>query len=401
MTVFIGILLALFVFFVVVFLHELGHFVVARWSGVKVHEFGLGIPPRLLRLFRDKRWTEWTLNWFPLGGFVRLKWENFDDPESREKDALPQVPWWKQVAILLAGVIMNFLLAACLFATLFYQGTEPLTVHIRELAPNSLLSHVGNWTQLIPIFDTLEAAQKSGIVTRVPGVVLDPLPSSIAEKSGILPGDILLSINNVPLGNPSDIPTLLDQMTWPLKFEILRWSDFITLSISPLSGKIGAYIAPNILLQQYKYGFFSSLLYGAEEVYHQIGFSFRTFGAIIRTSFSDTASREQKQEATAGIGGPVAIGRVFVGLADYGVELRSVIVLTAMISLSLGVFNLLPFPALDGGRCLLVIVNQAIHVINPKFKISPRIEQMIHSLGFIILILASILVTWKDIFFHQ
>jgi regulator of sigma E protease len=168
-----------------------------------------------------------------------------------------------------------------------------------------------------------------------------------------------------------------------------------------LSGKIGAYIAPNILLQQYKYGFFSSLLYGAEEVYHQIGFSFRTFGAIIRTSFSDTASREQKQEATAGIGGPVAIGRVFVGLADYGVELRSVIVLTAMISLSLGVFNLLPFPALDGGRCLLVIVNQAIHVINPKFKISPRIEQMIHSLGFIILILASILVTWKDIFFHQ
>lgn len=73
MTVFIGILLALFVFFVVVFLHELGHFLVARWSGVKVHEFGLGIPPRLFRLFRDKQGTEWTLNWFPLGGFVRLK----------------------------------------------------------------------------------------------------------------------------------------------------------------------------------------------------------------------------------------------------------------------------------------------------------------------------------------
>ncbi|MCB9807005.1 hypothetical protein H6768_03910 [Candidatus Peribacteria bacterium] len=71
------------------------------------------------------------------------------------------------------------------------------------------------------------------------------------------------------------------------------------------------------------------------EVYNQIGFSLRTFSAIIRTSFSDSSSREEKQEATAGIGGPVAIGRVFVGLADNGLELRSVIILTAMISLSL------------------------------------------------------------------
>ena len=74
----------------------------ARWSGVKVHEFGLGIPPRLFRLFQDKHGTEWTLNWFPLGGFVRLKGENFSDPESRAKDALPQASWWKQVVILLA-----------------------------------------------------------------------------------------------------------------------------------------------------------------------------------------------------------------------------------------------------------------------------------------------------------
>lgn len=143
MSIFIGIILALFVFFVVVFIHEMGHFLVARWSGVKVHEFGIGIPPRLKRIFRDKQGTEWTLNWIPLGGFVRLKGENYDSPESRQKDALPRAPWWKQVAILLAGVTMNFLLAGFLFGILFYQGTEPLTVHIRELAPHSFLSHVG------------------------------------------------------------------------------------------------------------------------------------------------------------------------------------------------------------------------------------------------------------------
>lgn len=143
MSILIGILLALFVFFVVVFIHEMGHFLVARWSGVKVHEFGIGIPPRFKKIFRDKQGTEWTLNWIPLGGFVRLKGENYDNPESRQKDALPRAPWWKQVAILLAGVTMNFLLAGFLFGILFYQGTEPLTVHIRELTPHSLLSHVG------------------------------------------------------------------------------------------------------------------------------------------------------------------------------------------------------------------------------------------------------------------
>jgi len=67
MTLFLGILLALFVFFIVVFIHEMGHFLVSRWSGVKVLEFGIGIPPRLKKIFRDKKGTEWTLNWLPIG----------------------------------------------------------------------------------------------------------------------------------------------------------------------------------------------------------------------------------------------------------------------------------------------------------------------------------------------
>lgn len=398
MSVLIGILLALFVFFVVVFIHEMWHFLVARWSGVKVHEFGIGIPPKLYRLFRDKHGTEWTLNWFPLGGFVRLKGENFSDPESRAKDALPQAPWWKQVCILLAGVTMNFLLAGCLFGVLFYQGTEPLTVHIRELAPTSLLSHVWRGTQLIPIFETLQEAELSGVITREPGVVLDPLPDSVASRAGIERGDILLSLNGEAISDPEEIQERLKQISAPLQLHLLRGEKEIDISLTPREGRIGVYLAPNVTLKRYQYSLLSSLEHGMREVYNQIGFSFRTFGAIIRTSFSDTATHEEKQEATAGIGGPVAIGRVFVGLADYGIEIRSIIILTAMISLSLGVFNLLPFPALDGGRCLIVIVNQMIHIFNPRFKISPRIEQMIHSIGFMILILASILITWKDIF---
>ena len=400
MAIFIGIILALCVFFLVVFLHELGHFIVARWSGVKVHEFGIGIPPKLIRIFKDKKWTEWTLNWIPLGGFVRLKGEHFSDPESRQKDAFPQAKWWQQVAILLAGVTMNFLLAGLLFGLLFLQWTEPLTVHIRELAPNALLSRVGEGTQLIPIFDTLEQAETSGVLSRAPGVALDPLPNSLAAQAGIQRGDILLALNGITLSTPEDIGKILSETSWKLEFAILRGDETKTIFITPENGKIGAYIAPNITLTRFQYSPLRALTHGIGEVYHQIGFSLRTFGAIISTSFSPDSSREQKEEAVAGVGGPVAIGRVFVGLADYGVQIRSLIILTAMISLSLWVFNLLPFPALDGGRCLIVLVNQAIHVVNPRYKISPQIEQIIHSLGFMLLILASILVTWKDIFLN-
>ncbi|MBP6921304.1 site-2 protease family protein, partial [Candidatus Gracilibacteria bacterium] len=306
----------------------------------------------------------------------------------------------KQVAILLAGVTMNFLLAGFLFGILFFQGTEPLTVHIRELAPSSLLSHVGKGTQLIPIFETLADAEKSGVLTRAPGVAIDPLPNSLAAQVGLQTGDILISMNDIAVTEPEKLSELLSQFSGPIQLGIIRGNENLTFFITPIEGKIGAYIAPNITLSRYQYSLLDAFVHGMREVYQQIGFSLRTFGAIIRTSFSAESTQEEKEEAVAGVGGPVAIGRVFVTLADYGVQVRSLIILTAMISLSLGVFNLLPFPALDGGRCLIVLVNQAIHVVNPRFKISPQIEQMIHSFGFMLLILASILITWKDIFLN-
>jgi regulator of sigma E protease len=94
----------------VVFIHELGHFIAAKLSGVKVYEFGIGIPPKAFILFTDKSGTNYTLNWIPLGGFVRLKGEEVsDDPYDR--DSLVHKPLWKKSCVVLAGVAMNFLLA--------------------------------------------------------------------------------------------------------------------------------------------------------------------------------------------------------------------------------------------------------------------------------------------------
>lgn len=374
------------------------HFLVSRWSGVKVLEFGIGIPPRLKKLFRDKKGTEWTLNWLPIGGFVRLKWEDSTSLESKAKDALPMAKWWKQVLILLAGVTMNFLLSGLIFGVMFFLGTSPLHIQIREFEPHSLLSRVGHGTQLIPIFDTLEQAESSGILQKLSGVSVNPIPGSIAEKWGIKNGDVLTAINGEIITKPDDVLRILWTGQPSYILQILRGGDEVESTVQPLNGKIGVFVTPNVRLIEYKYPLPKSLLYGMREVYYQIGFSFRTFGAILVTSFSDTATQAEKKEVRNGIGGPVAIGKVFVGMVQNGVDTRAVLVMVAMISLSLWVFNLLPLPALDGGRCLLVIVNQGIHVIAPKFKISPRIEQVIHSLGFMLLIVASILVTWKDIF---
>jgi hypothetical protein len=107
------------------------------------------------------------------------------------------------------------------------------------------------------------------------------------------------------------------------------------VSLSPLNGKVGVFVTPHIRLIEYRYSLPKALLYGIKEVYTQITFSFRTFGAILVTSFSQTATQEEKKEVKNGIGGPVAIGKVFVGMAENGIDVRAVLVMIAMISLSL------------------------------------------------------------------
>ena len=399
MSLFLGIIIALVVFFIVVFLHELGHFLAARWSGVHVHEFGIGIPPRLVRLFRDKKWTEWTLNWLPLGGFVRLKWEDSSSLESQDADSLARVSPWKQLIILLAGVTMNFVLAGLIFSFLFYRGTLPLTVHIRDMAPHSLLSRVGEGTRLIPIYDTLADADAAGVVKKQSGVVLSRIvPDSVAQSAGLLEGDIILSVDGVTLDTPASLSWILATSPDLHTLRIDRGGVLSDVSLIPLEGKIGAYISPAIVINSYQYPLPHAFLYGMQEAYDQTLFSFRSLGAMITTQLSSTATVTEKKEVTNSVGGPIALGRVFVSLVDHGVDLPSVLTLMALISLSLCVFNLLPFPALDGGRVFIILVNLVIRSVAPRYQISPKWEQVIHSLGFIFLIWLSILVAWKDIF---
>jgi len=125
MVVVIGILM----FMVLILSHELGHFITAKKNGVKVLEFGIGIPPKVCKLRTDKSGTEYTLNLIPLGGFVRLKGENPDIQEDfHAKDSFIKAKIWKKIIILLAGITSNVILAWILFTVIFTAGTRPIVI---------------------------------------------------------------------------------------------------------------------------------------------------------------------------------------------------------------------------------------------------------------------------------
>ncbi len=119
MTIIFGIILALLVFSIIVFFHELGHFSMAKRFGVKVEEFGIGIPPRAKQIWKDKSGTIYTFNWLPIGGFVKMKGEEINETGAHDKDSLASKNFWQQSGVILAGVVMNFFFAFIIFSVLF------------------------------------------------------------------------------------------------------------------------------------------------------------------------------------------------------------------------------------------------------------------------------------------
>jgi regulator of sigma E protease len=137
-------------FMLLVILHELGHFIACKLTGVKVTEFGIGIPPKLFTLFKDKSGTEYTLNALPFGGFVAPKGENPHDPDSfKDKNTFMKASLFSKIIILIAGVTMNVILARLLFSFAFWHGVKPIAIMSDNLGYDNVQSY------LIPRVDYL------------------------------------------------------------------------------------------------------------------------------------------------------------------------------------------------------------------------------------------------------
>ncbi|MDD3645883.1 MAG: site-2 protease family protein [Candidatus Gracilibacteria bacterium] len=400
-----------------ILVHEWGHFASARKFGVKVEEFGLGIPPRAKKLFTDKKGTLFSLNRLPLGGFVRLYGENpqlLQDKNSKE--ALFNKPAWQQSIIILAGVFMNFVLAIFIFSLLFFFGVKP--VGVNTVIPTEVES------KLIP---TYEQALESGILIKGEGVALYPIEDSIAKNAGINEGDILthVIVNNeqLTINSPNEvidlvgkhageeIELILNTSSQPSPLEEKEQEQSSSPSpnkgeglgvrsvkVTPSSdGKIGAYLGDNIKINEnfeYNYSIFESIKYGTTETYSQIVLTFKGIGLLGKKIFNPDTP-EQREEAISQVSGPIGIVDFISNSVEAG--FKFILIIGAIISINLGVFNLLPIPALDGGRFVFITLNGLIHKTFGFKFISEKSENIIHLLFFILLIALSLIIGYNDV----
>ncbi len=353
------ILIFLIILSVLVFIHELGHFLFAKFAGVKVQEFGFGYPPRALKMgqFRD---TEITLNWIPFGGFVKILGENYDTSpptpllvkERGEKHFADVNKVW-QVVILAAGVTFNILLAVLLFSSTFLIGTAyPADGEFGSQIENSQI-----------------------MITSV-------LHGYPAEASGLKAGDIIENREN----DTALISESIANSSGPISLQIKRDNATLTKELTPVqnpaTGKFMIGIGMN-KVGTLKLPFWQSLKQGVIMTYEILIGTIVGMWGLLTGAFRGTANLSQ-------VAGPVGIVTL-VGDA-YKLGLVYLLSFTAFISINLAVVNLLPFPALDGGRILVVLIESL-----KGSPVNPRVFNTINSVGFVLLTLLMAVVTFHDI----
>jgi regulator of sigma E protease len=336
-----------------IFIHELGHYLAAVSLGIPVEEFGFGYPPKMLTLFKW-RGTEFTLNWIPFGGFVRPRGE--DDPET-EGGIESQKPW-KRLIVLIAGVVMNLLTGILVFAILFSQTG---------------------------------AMEIRGIL------VSDVFEQSAAMQAGLLPEDVILKVNDEPMLDMNRIVSVIDNNpNQELLLEIERGEEILALTAVPRPdengfGKLG--VAITYAATPVPISFFQSLGYSVRTVGEMIQLTLRVPAMLISGQISPQEAR---------VSGPIGIGQMLeqarevdIAAAQSGQSnafFANTLWLVGAIAVGLGFANLLPLPALDGGRIVFVLFEWVFGK-----RLSPRLESLAHGAGFILIIALSVLVAVNDI----
>ncbi len=436
---------------ILVFVHEFGHFASAKLTGMRADIFAIGFGKRLFgwnkitgftfgdlpKDFDGKGNTDYRLCMLPLGGYVKIAGmvdESFDvefankEPQPYEFRAKPA---WKKIIVISAGVIMNLLLALVIFSGINYlQGKQIITTtRIGYVAPGSKIDSLGfksddkiiavngksvqNWEEIrtdifvntlghdvkvkikrddlikditIPrkVIPENEASERfltpAGFQPAIEGVTKD----SPAEKAGLKKGDIFLKINGEKIYDTHQTISIISghkNTTMPILVE--RAKDTVQLSVtSDTKGLIGVALSinPNAPVEFKTYGFFDSFYYGWQDVVNMTDITFSMFGKII--------------------GGQVAVGKAIAGpirIAEYAAKTADIGFLSflnflALLSLSLAIINILPFPVLDGGHLIIILIESI-----SKKEIPIKVKVAIQNTGFVILLLLMAFVIYNDL----
>lgn len=353
----ITLLVFIAVFSVVVFVHELGHFSAARRLGVKVEEFGFGFPPRIAGFKRGN--TIYSLNWIPFGGFVRLKGES-GESEHDADSFVAQAPW-KRVLILTAGVLMNLLTAAVLLSVAFGIGI-PSVLDQDQIASGGKVSQ--EKLQLILVEEGTPAAE-----------------------AGLEANDVINSINGEGVETVEELQQITSrQPIEPLELVYTRGKETQTVAITPAVPEdrdvpqIGVAAAETGLV---RYPWYQALWLGP-------WYTLQLLWLIVVSLYDLFAMLFTQGVVSPDVAGPIGIAVVTGQVAQLGFVY--VLQFTAVLSLSLAVMNILPIPALDGGRVLFVIIEK----LRGK-PVSRRVEGLVHTVGFYALILLIVVISIQDI----
>ena len=389
-----SILIFIIILLVLVLFHEFGHFFAAKRFGIRVDEFGFGFPPKIFGKKIGE--TEYTLNLLPLGGFVRIFGEN---PEDEDLEALPlsvgkaaksrsfaHKPKWQQAVILFAGIFANFLLAWLLFSVGFMFGF-----------PTSVGSQPTD-TALSNVFLT---------VTSV-------VPKSPADLAGLKSGDKIVEVTSILSNYPTaPFPSIVAPTTDQLKSFVLNNGNK-EIQIDYLRGE-NSYNEFNAREQAGKdserYAVLTPI-FNKTNNEPEIGISMDEIGTLklpffsalwqgLRLDWSTTkdtatglytliADAFRGKGSLSSVTGPVGLVGI-VGSA-YSLGFAYLLSLTALISVNLAIINLIPFPALDGGRLLFLLIEK----INGT-RINPKFANAANMIGFGILILLMLVITYHDV----
>lgn len=379
-----AILLFFIVLFILILVHEWGHFIVAKKTGMRVDEFGIGFPPKLFSIKKGE--TEYSFNSLPIGGFVRIWGENYEqefspvagETSDRRSEAIAEAgeggtrvvdtsrafgnrPKWAQILVLIAGVTMNILFAWFLFTVTALIGT-PTPVD--------------------------EAVATESAELYVVGVLPDSPAASVptgAKVTGITAGEIF--VEGPTATEFSDVVQQANGTPVTITYEINGDTESVT--ITPVRGLIaeqseryvvGASLA---LFEVQQMDMLTAISDGFTSTWHGLVAISAGLWSLISQTFSGNADFSQ-------VAGPIGIVGMVGDAASYGIT--ALLTFTAIISLNLAVINLLPFPALDGGRVVFVLIEAVT-----RRRIPPEWAGRVNLAGFAILMFLMIAVTFNDI----